>query len=54
MHNFIEPIIILIVLLVVVGPIGFMRYRLFMRFIQAQESIAQSLQKLVENQIKSK
>jgi hypothetical protein len=54
MHNYFEPILILIVILIVVAPIGFMRYRLFIRFIQAQESIAQSLQKLVENQTKSK
>ncbi len=54
MHNFFEPILILIILLIVVGPIGFMRYRLFIRFIQVQESIAQSLQKLVENQTKAK
>ena len=54
MHNFFEPILILIILLIVVGPIGFMRYKLFIRFIQAQESIAQSLQKLVENQAKFK
>jgi hypothetical protein len=54
MNNFFEPILIIIVVLVVAGPVGFMRYRLFTRFIQSQESIAESLRKLVENQTKPK
>jgi hypothetical protein len=54
MHNFFEPIIIVIVVLAVAGPIGFMRYKLLTRFIQSQESIAESLRKLVENQTKLK
>jgi len=54
MNNFLEPILIIIVVVVIAGPIGFMRYKLFTRFIQSQESIAESLRKLVENQTKSK
>jgi hypothetical protein len=48
MNNSIELLVILLIVLAIAGPIGFIRYRLFMRFIQAQESIAESLKKLSE------
>jgi hypothetical protein len=52
MNSFPEIILIIVILLGVAGPMGFMRYKLFIRFIRAQESIAESLNKLVEIQTK--
>jgi hypothetical protein len=53
MNNFIELLFIVVLLFFVVGPIGFIRYKLYSRSIKAQESIAESLRKLAESQTKS-
>lgn len=54
MHNYVELMFIFVILFLVAGPVGFVRYRLYNRFVQSQESIAESLQKMAENQTKSR
>gem|GEM_PF-2937275 len=53
MRSFAELIVIVVILLVVVGPASFIRYKLYSRFLQSQESIADSLRKIAEHQINS-
>jgi hypothetical protein len=53
MNNYVESIFIFVLLIFVLVPIGFIRYKLYSRSIKAQESIAESLRKLAENQTKS-
>ncbi len=48
-----EFVLIIVLLIAVAAPVGFIRYRLYRRSIKAQESIAESLEKLAENQPKS-
>ena len=48
-----ELVLILVVLIAVAVPVGFIRYRLNKRSMKAQESIAKSLEKLAESQPKS-
>ena len=50
MQIYAELIVIVVILLVVVGPVGFVRYKLYSRFVQSQESIAESLRKMAEHQ----
>ena len=53
MQNYAELIVIVVILLVVAGPAGFIRYKLYNRFVQSQELIAESLRKMAENQTTS-
>jgi hypothetical protein len=53
MNNFVEVLIVFVVVMVFAGPVGFVRYRLYSRFVQSQESIAESLRKIAEGQTKS-
>jgi hypothetical protein len=48
MHNYVELILIVFILVVIAGPVGFVRYRLYLRYILSQESIAESLRALAE------
>ena len=50
MINTLEPFLTLFVILIILTPIGKIRYQLYKRFVQSQESIAESLKKLGENQ----
>jgi hypothetical protein len=54
MNNTLEPILLVIVLLAVAGPIAFMRFSMTKRHLSALESIAESLKKLVELQSKQR
>ena len=53
MQSYAELILIFVLLFLIAGPIGFVRYKLYSRFVQSQESIAESLRKLAEGQAKS-
>ncbi len=54
MNTYGEFVLIVVIILVIAGPVGFTRYRLFRRFVQSQESIADSLRKMAESQSKSR
>ena len=53
MNSFVEVLIMVAVVMVLAGPVGLVRYRLYSRFVQSQESIAESLRKIAEGQTKS-
>jgi hypothetical protein len=53
MDHVAELLIIFVVVMAFAGPVGFVRYRLYSRFVQSQESIAESLRKMAESQSKA-
>jgi hypothetical protein len=54
MNNLYELLLILVIVITIVGPVEFVRFKLYNRFVRSQESIAESLRKIVENQAKDK
>jgi hypothetical protein len=48
MSNITEPLFIVIIVMLIVGPIGFARFKFYSRLLKSQESIAESLQTIAE------